>query len=349
MGNAEIMSSMGGSIMTHVSLKKLIVAGVATVLASSCAFAEDTIRAAQQYGLSSLPMMVMEDQKLVEKHGEAAGHPVTVNWVQLGGPGAMNEAIISGDLDFGTAGIPSIITLWDRTKDSRNEIRGVAAVVEMPMDLVSDKENIKSLKDFTDNDKIAVTTIKVSNQALLLQMAAAAEFGKEQYEKLDPLTVSLPHPEAMSTLMSGSNVISAHFSAMPFQFQQLRDPKIHTVISSYDILGGPATNIASFTTKKFRDESPEAYAAFLAGLNEAVEYINKDRKGAAETYKRMANSKESIDDLVAMLSDPRVAVTTTPRQTMKMAEFMHDIGRIKNKPSDWKELFFEEVHTLDGS
>lgn len=336
--------------MTRISLTTFVAAGLATLLAGTSAHAEEaTIRAAQQYGLSSLPMMIMEDQKLIEKHGQASGSPINVTWVQLGGPGAMNEAIISGDLDFGTAGVPSIVTLWDRTKGTANEIRGVAAVVEMPMDLVTDKENIKSLKDFGDDDKIAVTTIKVSNQALMLQMAAAKEFGSTEYQKLDPLTVSLPHPEAMSTLMSGSNVISAHFSAMPFQYQQLKNPKIHTVVSSFDILGGPATNIAAFTTKKFRDNNPEAYASFLAALNEAVGYINKDRQGAAETYKRMANSKEPVEDIVAMLSDPRVAVTTTPRQTLKMADFMYEIGRIKNKPSDWKELFFEDVYGLGGS
>ncbi|KAA0969835.1 ABC transporter substrate-binding protein [Aureimonas fodinaquatilis] len=308
-----------------------------------------TIRAAQQYGLSSLPLIIMEDQKLVEKHSEALGSPVTVEWVQLGGPGAMNEAIVSGDLDFGSAGMPSLLTLWDRTKGTRREVRGIGAVIEMPMDLMTTNPDVKSIADFKENDKIAVTTIKVSNQALLLQMAAAAEFGDENYEQLDPLTVSLPHPEATSMLLSGGGVITAHFSALPFQFAQAKADGVHTVTSSYDILGGPATNVAAFTTSQFRDANPNAYKAFVGALNEAAGIINADKRAAAETFKRVSNSQESVEDIQAMLDDPRVAITTTPRQTLKIAQFMHQIGRLKTDPQNVQDYFFEDVSLEGGS
>lgn len=310
----------------------------------------DEIKAAQQYGLSSLPLMIMEDGKLVEKHAQALGLPnLKVTWVKLGNPGAITEGLVSGGLDFGSGGVPSLLTLWSRTQGTAMEVRGAGAIVNMPMELLTTNPKVKSIRDFTDQDRIAVTTVKVSNQALLLQMAAAKEFGAKEYAKLDPLTVSLPHPEATSTLLSGSGVISAHFSALPFQHQQKRDQRVHKVLSSYDVLGGPATNTAVYTTKRFREGNPKAYQAFVLGLQEAVEQINKDKRAAAATYQRMTGTKEGVEEIYAMIAAPEVEMTVTPHQTLKMASFMAETGRLKKAPKDWKELFFDNVHALPGS
>ena len=59
--------------------------------------------------------------------------------------------------------------------------------------------------DFTKKDKIAVPTVKVSTQAIVLQMAAAKEFGQAEYTRLDKLTVSLSHPDGMSMLLVEQN------------------------------------------------------------------------------------------------------------------------------------------------
>ena len=39
----------------------------------------------------------------------------------------------------------------------------------------------------------------------------------------------------------------------------------------------------------------------------------------------------------------------TPRGTIAWAAFMQRTGTIKNAPASWKELFFPEVHDLQGS
>src|SRR5712692_1908478 len=209
------------------------------------------VRAAQQYGLSYLTLMIMEDSKLVEKHAKAAGlGDIKVTWAKLGGPGAMNDALLSGSLDFGTGG----------------------ALNSMPNYLNTINPNVKGMRDFTGKDKIAVTTIKVSTQALLLQMATAKEFGFDNYGKLDPLTVSMPHPEALVALLAGSGAITAHFASPPFQYQELAKSGVRTVISSYDILGGPSTFNVVWSTSKFRDANPKAFAAFVAAFEEANNY-----------------------------------------------------------------------------
>ncbi|SEG68571.1 ABC transporter substrate-binding protein [Bosea lathyri] len=326
------------------------VAGLALFATTASRAEVGEIRAAQQYGLSSLPLMIMEDGKLVEKHAKALGlGELKVSWIKLGNPGAITEGLVSGSLDFGSGGVPSLLTLWSRTQGTAMEVKGAGAIVNMPMELLTTNPKVSSIKDFTDQDRIAVTTVKVSNQALLLQMAAAKEFGTANFGRLDPLTVSLPHPEATSTLLSGSGVISAHFSALPFQHMQKRDQRVRKILSSYDVLGGPATNTAIYATKRFRDANPKAYQAFVGGLQEAIEQINKDKRAAAETYRRMTGTKEGADEIYAMIAAPEVEMTYTPHQTMKMASFMAETGRLKIAPKDWKDLFFDNVHSLPGS
>jgi len=325
-------------------LISILIATAATNVSAEVA----QIRAAQQYGLSYLALMIMEDSKLVEKHAKAAGlGEIKVSWAKLGGPGAMNDALLSGGLEFASGGVPSLITLWAKTQGTPMWVRGVGALNDMPVELITSNPKVKTVRDFTEKDKIAVTSVKISTQALLLEMAVAKEWGDSNYEKLDSLTVSMPHPDAMTALLSGG--ITAHFSSPPFQYQEKAKPGLHAVISNYDILGGPATFNVVWTTSKFHDANPKAYGAFVAALEEATKLIVKDKRAAAEIYKRMSGTTESLDELVKQLSDPQVEFTLTPHRTMKTAEFMHKIGRIAKKPSDWKELYFSNVHGGSGS
>ena len=104
-----------------------------------------------------------------------------------------------------------------------------------------------------------------------------------------------------------------------------------------------------WSTRKFHDQNPKAYQAFVAAFQEATDQINKDKKAAAETYKRMSGTSESVDDLVKHLNDPKVKFTLEPHRLNVTADFMNKVGRINKKPSSWKDLFFENVHSLSGS
>ena len=180
-------------------------------------------------------------------------------------------------------------------------------------------------------------------------MAAEKAFGEGQQNKLDALTVTLSHPDAQVALLSGQSEITAHFGSPPFQYQQLKNPAIHTVLNSYDVLGGPATFNVVWTTSKFRVENPRIYGAFVKALDEAIGQINADRKAAAEAYLRLSKDKDTVQDILAMLNDPAIVFTTTPQNVMKYVDFMLKTGAIKTRPDSWKDLFFPEVHALPGS
>src|SRR4029434_6943133 len=87
--------------------------------------------------------------------------------------------------------------------------------------LVSRNPAVKTIRDFSDKDRIGLPAVKVSVQAVILQMAAEQAFGAGQQNKLDALTVTLSHPDAMQALMSGQSEVNAHFGSPPVPDQQV--------------------------------------------------------------------------------------------------------------------------------
>ncbi|HET7260728.1 MAG TPA: ABC transporter substrate-binding protein [Casimicrobiaceae bacterium] len=327
----------------------MVVFAVAIVLVAGPARGETTaIHVSRQYGISYLPLMIMEDQKLIEKHAKASGIDVKVDWSKFASGAVMNDALLSGNLQFASGGVGPFTTLWAKTRGNL-DVKAVAAINSMPLFLVTNNPNVKTVKDFTDKDKIALPAVKVSIQAVTLQMAAEQAFGPGQEFKLDHLTVSMSHPDGLTALLSGRSEITAHLSSPPFQYEELEHPGMHKVFSSFDVLGGPATFNVIWTTSKFHSENPKVYAAFVAALDEATATINNDKRAAAETYLRISKDKSSLDSIMKMLDDPAIVYTTTPHNVMKYVDFMYKIHSIKVKPASWKEMFFPNAQGLPGS
>ena len=308
----------------------------------------DEITVAKQYGISYLPLMLMEEGQLVEKHARAAGVEVKVSWATFAGGNVMNDALLSNSLQIASGGVGPLVTLWSRTRGNL-DVRGVAALNSMPLYLVSRDPQVKTVRDLSDKDRIGLPAAKISVQALALQMAAEQTFGPGQQNRFDALTVSMAHPDAMQALLSGQSEVNAHFGSPPYQYQELARPGMHLVLNNYDVMGGAVTFNVVWTTAKFRTDNPKLYAAFVAALDEAQAFINHDRHAAAEAYLRISKDKDTVEEIERMLSDPQVVFTTTPQNVMKYADFMYRTGAIKVKPDSWKDLFFPNVYALPGS
>ena len=308
------------------------------------------IRLARQFSMGYLQLNVMEHQQLIEKHAKALGlNDVKVSWFTFNGPTAVNEALISGNIDVGSGGVPGLLVLWSRTKDTPQEVRGISALSSQPFLLNSRDPTIKTIKDFKDSDRIAVPAVKSSVQAITLQMAAAKAYGTKEFNKLDPLTVSMTPPDATVALLKGGAQISAAFSVPPFQYQQLEDPAVHTVPNSFDVMDGSHTFTAVWAPAKFRDGNPALYKALVAALKEATDIVNKDKKAAAALWIEDSKSKLSLDMVGKIVTGPQVRWTMTPENTMKYADFMAEVGTLKAKPESWKDYFFPEIHDEKGS
>lgn len=308
-----------------------------------------SITVAEQYGISYLPMMIMADQKLIEKHAAAEGlPPLQVQWKRFAGGNVMNDALLAHRLDFASGGVAPLVLLWARTK-GLYDVKGVASMTSMPLYLDTTNPKIHSLADFGPDDRIALPAVRVSYQAMLLQMACSQAFGAAQAHKLDPLTISMSHPDGMLAMLGGRGGVDAHFTAPPYEFYELKDPRVHRVVSSYDLLGGPSTFTVVWATSQFHDQNPKVYKAFFDALEEAIAMVNHDKPWAARTYLRLSGDKHSEADILALLENPEISFTTTPRNVMKDADFMAQIGTIKTRPASWKDMFFDNLAGRDGS
>ena len=330
---------------------KLLAAALAALgIGAGPASAEvSEVKMMSQYGIGYMQLTLMKADKLVEKHLAKAGlGSTTVTWATMGAGSAANDALLSGSLHFAAGGTGPSFILWDRTR-ANVQVHGVGALSSMPCLLISRNPAVKTIKDFSDKDRIAMAGAGSSVQTIYLQMAVAKEYGIENYKKLNPLMVNLPHPEGLRALLSGQGEINAQFTSPPFQNTALENPQVHTVLNSYDVMGGPNTFLMVWATKKFRDENPKTYKAVVDAMKEATDSVNADKKRAAEIYVREGGGKESVDKILKLMTDPQVKYTMAPENVLPYAQFMHKIGTLKNEPKSWKDLFFPDIHDLPGS
>lgn len=326
------------------------IVGAAVSLLSPAAVAEQNeLRVAKQYGLGYLTLMVMEDQQLVEKAAKAAGMPdLKVSWNTFRSSDVMNDALLSGSVDFVCLGITGIGTIWARTRGNI-DVRAVSGLNVLPLQLNTRAPHIKGINDFTEKDRIALPAVKVSMQATLLQMWAEKELGAANRNKLDPLTVSMTHPDGATVMLSGGGEVTSHFTSPPFIQMETDKPGIRKLVSSNEILGGPVSFNVVATTGKFYQDNPKLVAIFMQAMQAATDIINRDKRAAAETYLRLTKGKQSVDEMLKIIGDPAIDYTLNPRNVLPFVDFMYRTGAIKVKPESWKDMFFPIAHTQQGS
>jgi NitT/TauT family transport system substrate-binding protein len=329
----------------------LAIVAFAVVLAHpASARAEATsLRVAKQFGVAYMQYMIMEDQKMIEKQAKAAGlGDVTVEFNQFRSSDVMNDALLSGSVDFVSLGIPGIITIWSKTKGTPIDVKAATGLNVSPLMLLVRDPSIKSIRDFKDNHKIALPAVKVSMQAIMLQLWAAKEFGDAKFSALDHLTVSMAHPDATAAMLGGPSEVAANFSSAPFQYRQMKNPNIRRILTSTELFDEPLSFNVIATTSKFRRDNPKLYGAFLAALKEATAFINADKRRAAEIYLKVSKDRTPVEEIMEVLADPAIQYTTKVGGIPSFVSFMAKVGTLKTPPTDWKEMFFPEAFSGPG-
>jgi NitT/TauT family transport system substrate-binding protein len=309
------------------------------------------IRISRTTTMAYLPLMVIEHEKLLEKHAAQAGIPnLKVSIHTFTGPSAQFDALFSGNVDVVAVGSTALITLWARTKGTANEVKGISALASMPIALSTRNPNVKSIRDLTDKDRIAVPSVNVSFQAMLLQMAAAKEWGTDNYKKLDPLTVGLGQMDAVAAMAQPNHEVNSDFATPPFLYIEKEMPGVTPILTMREILGEKGTIGTAATTTRFREGKPELYKVLLAALKEAMEIIASDKGRAVDGYIGATGDKKTTREmLLKITNDPDVEFTLTPRAMQTYADFMFKTGTIKRRPEKWSELFFSELGDQNGS
>jgi len=327
----------------------LLAAATALTVALTAAHADTrVVRIAKQYGISYLPLTIMQEKKLLEAEGKKMGLDLATEWLRFTGGPPMNEALISGNLDFASGGVGPLVTIWARTQGNL-KVKGISALNSMPLYLNSISPNVKTIADFTDKDRIALPAVRVSMQAVILQMAAEKVFGRGQEHKLDAWTVSLSHPDGLAQMMSGKSEITAHFTSAPFMYTELADKRVHRVLNSYDVFGGPHTFNVVWASAKLYEGEPRIVQAFLAALRAAIKQIEDDPAAAAALWVNADKSKLTPAEAERIIRDKENTWTLTPQKVMVVADYMARVKMIPVAPKGWKDMFIDAVHDLPGS
>jgi NitT/TauT family transport system substrate-binding protein len=336
----------------RLSVRGILAAALIALAALPGARAQDKpqLKVGVGFGVGFLPFHIIESQKLFERRAAEAGMAdLQVGYQKFSGSSAMQDAILSGNVDIGGYGVPALLIAWDKARASTNAIFGLAGITTTPLVLVTSNPQVRTLKDFGPKDRIAMPAL-VSPQMYVLQMAAEQALGPGKHNALRELVVALPHPEAVNALLSGGTEVDAYFSSPPFTSVVLRDPKVHRVVSSIDVFRGPSSFLVLGVTKRFAERNERLTKAIVAGLADAFAMIKAEPRQAAEIYLKAEPSKTlTAADIEALLRDPDNGFALAPHGVMAYAEFMHRQGELKTRPTKWQDVFLPLVHDQPGS
>lgn len=291
-----------------------------------------TVKVAKQFGLVYAPLMMAEQRDFFSKYG------LKVEWVTLGSGGTVREAMMSGDIDVAFMGIPPFMIGWDKGLPAKI----AAGFCVVPVSLVSYDPDIKTIKDFRPEDKIAVPS-PGSIQHILLAMALKRELGNAN--ALDDQVVALPHPDGASALLAKKDIV-AHFTTSPYLFQELEQPGYHMVLDGAQAFGDDFNFNVTLVTQAFHDNNPQGYAAFVQGLSDTMDWLNHNKREAAAALAPEFNL--TPEKTYEYLTYEGVNYTTAPYGILGFSEFMVEAGYITKVPNDISEIAFENVTALVG-
>src|SRR6202166_333696 len=294
----------------------------------------------QQRGLLYLPVDMMVSGNVLQKEATKLGlGKIEATATTLSGPGPVIDALLSGSADYGTAALPSLLTLWDNTHGTPNEVKAVGTVSNGGMVLYTIIPTVKTIADFTDQDRIAVPSVRISFNAMMLEMAAEQMWNDPH--RLDHLTVGLGHPDAVAALSAGYGKasVTAHIGVQPFTDRGLKIPGAHVITNSRKVFGGPLTQITLLASRQTKEKNPTLFQAVGNALEESIKVANADKRAAAVLWRAAQGAPDSVDDLLAQLNDPGFEFTSQPHRIAYFAAFLHRIGSMKAQVADWKELF----------
>jgi NitT/TauT family transport system substrate-binding protein len=327
-----------------------LIASAITLFNGWSARCEDSeVRIGVQFGLIYLPVTVADAEGFFAQEATKAGlKEFKVTILRFSGTPAINDALFSGSVDLGSLGAPGLLIAWDKTH-GKQDLAGLAALGANPFILETIRPDLRSFTDLNEQDRIAVPAT-TSPQAIVMRMAAEKFYGPGQYARVDPLLVSMPHPDATIALLAGRALITAYVATPPFIAALRKSDKIHAVIASKDILEGEeATGVVLSGFKQFVDRNPTTAKVIVAALEDAMDFIAKNPDQAADVYLKSEVANMPKDEVTGMLTDGSIIYSVTPTGIMKFARFMAKTGQIKNEPKSWQEVFFSSLGSRNGS
>jgi NitT/TauT family transport system substrate-binding protein len=324
---------------TALRILRGVVGFIVLALLSEPALAQDQVKIGVGYGLAFLPVYICEDLKLVEKYAKALHLNARVSYERFASAEAVQDAIASGTVDIGPFGAAPLLMAWDRAenaKDARGQILAVSGLTTLPLALLSNEANVRSIGDLRPSDRIAVPTLS-SPQMFFLQMQSEKTFG--QYDRLRRQIVETAPPQALSDLIESKDQITADFASPPFTQLALKDTSVHQILGSEQVIGGKASFLILGARRAYIEAHPKIPQIIDEAMDEAARMIHDDPQHAARIYLTHEPSKAlDAGDIKAVLEVNKDEFGSAIEGIQKFANFMASHGELKTPPQSWKDI-----------
>ena len=279
----------------------------------------------EQYGLAYAPLQIMRLKGFLEE--ELPDY--RISWERLGNTAAIREAMLAGRIDIGFMGIPPFLIGFDRGM----KWKIFTGLSEAPLGLVTWKDDIDSLRDFSPGDRIALPQ-PGSIQHILLAMACERELGRA--DALDDILVTMNHPDGMQALLNRREV-SAHFTSPPYLMEELSAPDMRQVVTGTEAMGDRFTFIVGVAVDRVLREEPAAVDALRRALERSKGFM---RDSQDETID-ILSEEYGIDpeQLRTYLRWEGLIYSSTIRGLERFIDFMHDQSYLNNSFEEQEVLY----------
>ena len=295
------------------------------------ALAQEQVKIGVGSGFAFLPLYVCEDLKLIEKQAKAAHLDVQARFQRFPDIGELHDAIAKGQIDMGPFGTAPLIAAWQRT-----EILAVSGITSLPLTLLGNRADERSIAELKPTDRIAVPTL-TSPQMYLLEMQSEKTFG--QFDRLLGQIVVLSHQQSIAALVENTGQVTAYFSSPPFAQLALRSANVHALLSSSDVVNGKSSFLILGARRSYLAAQPQMAQVIETAIDEAARIIHDDPRRAAQIYLTHEPSvtfngaaiESVIRDVKDEFGSPVYGVQT-------FADFMNRRGELKTPLPSWKEI-----------
>ncbi|MBA2296312.1 MAG: ABC transporter substrate-binding protein [Actinobacteria bacterium] len=318
----------------------LVAALAAAVVVATSAFgggqavAPDKIVIAYQPGMGYAPLIIMKNQRTLEKRYPG----LQVEYRVLPSGTAITNGMISGQIHIGAMGTGPFLVGYARGIDWKM----IAPLNEADLWLMAKDPNIKTIADL--RGKRIATPTNTSIQAAMLRKMAEVRLGDSK--ALNAGLIAMDHPDAMQALLAGQ--IDAHLTSPPFQFQE-RNRGAHVVARSYSYFGAHSF-LGAVVTDKFYREYTQFSNQLYRDVAAAIKLVKTNPQKVAQILAEDAGGNPTPRQFKQWIGNPAITYTTRPRGLMRTASFMSRTGQLPGRlPSSWRDLVFPPVHPTNGS
>lgn len=308
----------------------------ALVAAASPASAQQQVKIGIGYGLAFLPDYICQDLRLVEKYARALHLNVKASYERFQGSGPMQDALASGGIDVAPFGVAPLLLAWEKTKNTPRQIVAISGLATLPVTLLSNRANERSVADLRIADRIALPTL-TAPQMYFLQMQSQKTFG--QYDRLRRQVVVLSPADALAALFAGTGPVTAAFSSPPYTELALKDESIHVILRSEQVIGGKASFLVMGARAAYVSAHPKIPEVIDKAIDEAARLIRDNPRRAAQIYLAHEPSKAlNAGKVDAVLRDNKDEFGSAVEGIQAFADFLGWRGVLKAPPKSWKDI-----------